>query len=271
MVRCIKLHLAFIRRLLILFIFKAAKKSTSAQSEETNGKSATLTSNAGKVSRESNVGGVTAASQLDLDAIFDLISSKDGTKQGLLNLYHFQKFAPSALEKVNIKLSQFGSNFQLYIRRALNRLAEEFGEPNPFNDESLILPTTASSTFSSSSRTLSSVNSLVGVGGLAAATSKDGADEAEGYKARLGALQQQFGYSSSNRLTATNSGDTTPLNSAESTKVQPLHFFIEFQQPSSTHPQINTMTTSTDGAGMMAGVEELKDRLAKMKHIMHGP
>ncbi|KAI9004872.1 armadillo-type protein [Phycomyces nitens] len=63
-----------------------------------------------------------------LTQIFQKIGTRDQTKQGIIELYEFQKKYPSAEGKVNAFLSQSGTYFQSYIRRGLSNLAAEDNE-----------------------------------------------------------------------------------------------------------------------------------------------
>ncbi|KAI9250400.1 armadillo-type protein, partial [Helicostylum pulchrum] len=60
-----------------------------------------------------------------LTKIFHKIGTRDQTKQGIIELYQFQKSYPLAETKVNTYLSQTGNYFQSYIRRGLSNLAAE--------------------------------------------------------------------------------------------------------------------------------------------------
>lgn len=60
-----------------------------------------------------------------LTKIFHKIGTRDQTKQGIIELYQFQKSYPLAEAKVNTYLSQTGNYFQSYIRRGLSNLAAE--------------------------------------------------------------------------------------------------------------------------------------------------
>ncbi|KAI9254442.1 armadillo-type protein [Phascolomyces articulosus] len=63
-----------------------------------------------------------------LTQIFVKIGTRDQTKQGIVELYEFQKKYPLAEAKVNTYLSQSGTYFQSYIRRGLSNLAAEDNE-----------------------------------------------------------------------------------------------------------------------------------------------
>ncbi|KAI8071463.1 armadillo-type protein [Gongronella butleri] len=60
-----------------------------------------------------------------LKKIFDKIGTRDLTKQGIVELYEFQKQFPLAENKVNASLNQTGTYFQRYIRRGLSNLAAD--------------------------------------------------------------------------------------------------------------------------------------------------
>ncbi|KAI8334829.1 armadillo-type protein [Chlamydoabsidia padenii] len=64
-----------------------------------------------------------------LKTIFEKIGTREETKQGIVELYDFQKKYPLAETKVNIYLSQTGTYFQRYIRRGLSNLAAEDHDP----------------------------------------------------------------------------------------------------------------------------------------------
>ncbi|KAI9145343.1 armadillo-type protein [Paraphysoderma sedebokerense] len=57
--------------------------------------------------------------------IFTKIGSKEESKQGIVELYNFQKEHPYAEEKVNAHLARTGSYFQSYIRRNLSNIQME--------------------------------------------------------------------------------------------------------------------------------------------------
>ncbi|KAI7849124.1 armadillo-type protein [Circinella umbellata] len=63
-----------------------------------------------------------------LTQIFVKIGTREQTKQGIVELYEFQKKYPLAEAKVNTYLSQSGTYFQSYIRRGLSNLAAEDNE-----------------------------------------------------------------------------------------------------------------------------------------------
>ncbi|ORZ13461.1 armadillo-type protein [Absidia repens] len=58
-----------------------------------------------------------------LKRIFEKIGTREETKEGIVELYEFQKKHPLAESKVNDYLCQTGSYFQRYIRRGLDSLA----------------------------------------------------------------------------------------------------------------------------------------------------
>ena len=70
-----------------------------------------------------------------LDKIFVKISSKDETKQGVTELYEFQRVYTDQQSKIDQRLADFGVNFRIYIRRSLEKLAEEKGHASkPLTD-----------------------------------------------------------------------------------------------------------------------------------------
>ncbi|CAO3632931.1 unnamed protein product [Cunninghamella echinulata] len=60
-----------------------------------------------------------------LTQIFEKIGTREQTKQGIVELYEFQKKYPLAENKVNSYLNQTGTYFQRYIRRGLSNLAAD--------------------------------------------------------------------------------------------------------------------------------------------------
>ncbi|CAO3629819.1 unnamed protein product [Cunninghamella blakesleeana] len=60
-----------------------------------------------------------------LTQIFEKIGTREQTKQGIIELYEFQKKYPLAENKVNSYLNQTGTYFQRYIRRGLSNLAAD--------------------------------------------------------------------------------------------------------------------------------------------------
>ncbi|KAG1255565.1 hypothetical protein G6F68_010266 [Rhizopus microsporus] len=78
-----------------------------------------------------------------LQRIFSKIGTRDQTKQGIIELYEFQKAYPSAQGKVNTYLGQTGTYFQRYIRRGLSNLAAEDNEMTTASSMIPVVPTTA--------------------------------------------------------------------------------------------------------------------------------
>ena len=119
-------------------------------------------------------------------SIFSKVTSKDSTKDGISELYRFHQHYPQYLPKVEAKLQDFGVNFRLFIRRGLERMAEENGHapasvPRP--EEQRV-------------------------------------NEAESYQQRLARLQQMFktAESSSHQEVTEN---VPPMQSTSSTVVEP--------------------------------------------------
>ncbi|KAG0305228.1 Microtubule-associated protein, microtubule dynamics during spindle orientation [Dissophora globulifera] len=143
-----------------------------------------------------------------LTQIFTKIGTREETKQGITDLYQFQKMYPNMESKVNAQLAKTGTFFQSYIRRGLANLEAE-----------------ASAAAATSGSLPSSMSSL-GFGGTAVPTVRDreaadalakkresvlsiassengsstagagSTDPSESYKDRLSRLQQMFGYKS---------------------------------------------------------------------------
>lgn len=112
-----------------------------------------------------------------LTEIFTKIGTREDTKQGIADLYEFQKMYPQSEHKITAQLAKTGTYFQSYIRRGLANIAAEEAERNPPD---------AQSPLASSHRERDSVQSLGSI------TSDDAVDP---YKQKLLRLQQMFGYS----------------------------------------------------------------------------
>lgn len=116
----------------------------------------------------SNSGALTESeADLALDSILSKISSKDDTKIGISELFHFQHDYPQYQDKVDSRLQEYGVNFRIYIRKCLSKMAEQSNNKIS-SDKS---PNTGSSSSSGS--------------------------ESRNYKERLARIQEMLGYSDS--------------------------------------------------------------------------
>lgn len=123
-----------------------------------------------------------------LTQIFQKIGTRDQTKQGIVELYEFQKKYPLAEAKVNTYLSQSGQYFQSYIRRGLSNLAAEDtdlrsqqAQSSPLSSPSVMHTTTINTSNAASSvpsvsnlpaaTTASMTTATIGTTGTAASSS----------------------------------------------------------------------------------------------------
>ncbi|KAG9290927.1 hypothetical protein G9A89_011077 [Geosiphon pyriformis] len=68
-----------------------------------------------------------------LTQIFQKIGNREETKQGILELYEFQKLHPEMEPKITAQLSKTGTYFQSYIKRGLQNIAVEEEEKQRVN------------------------------------------------------------------------------------------------------------------------------------------
>ncbi|KAF0542990.1 ARM repeat-containing protein [Gigaspora margarita] len=114
-----------------------------------------------------------------LTQIFLKIGTREETKQGIYELYEFQKQHPEMESKVTSHLSKTGPYFQSYIRRGLANIAAEEEEKERAN-------------------VIAEVKTLFPLGGNAAegGQTEGGQTEDDAHKQKLLRLQQVFGYRS---------------------------------------------------------------------------
>ncbi|CAG8638343.1 14946_t:CDS:10, partial [Gigaspora margarita] len=112
-----------------------------------------------------------------LTQIFLKIGTREETKQGIYELYEFQKQHPEMESKVTSHLSKTGPYFQSYIRRGLANIAAEEEEKERAN-------------------VIAEVKTLFPLGGNAAegGQTEGGQTEDDAHKQKLLRLQQVFGY-----------------------------------------------------------------------------
>ncbi|KAF9908102.1 Microtubule-associated protein, microtubule dynamics during spindle orientation [Linnemannia zychae] len=134
-----------------------------------------------------------------LTQIFTKIGTREETKQGIVDLYQFQKQYPNMEPKVNAHLAKTGTFFQSYIRRGLANLEAEAkaasggsaaGSVSGFSGMSggFASPTVrAREIVDDAARKRESVMSTTG------SESSGTTDLSESYKDRLARLQQLFG------------------------------------------------------------------------------
>ncbi|KAG0201552.1 Microtubule-associated protein, microtubule dynamics during spindle orientation [Mortierella sp. GBA30] len=150
-----------------------------------------------------------------LTQIFTKIGTREETKQGIADLYQFQKMYPNMESKVNAQLAKTGTFFQSYIRRGLANLEAEANAAAANGGPSSLVTGTGGSMGGTGSmgsptvrdrevadiiaaRKRESVLSVThSEGGLA--SERTSADPSESYKDRLARLQQMFGYKSESK------------------------------------------------------------------------
>lgn len=195
-------------------------------------------------SSSSNSVGMTNVSPLSdsevvaaIDAIFNKIASKDDTKQGVMELYEFQKVYYQHHDKVYNKLSQQGVNFRMYIRNTLERIAKERGESlSDFSSNATVSVTSASS--------LETVN-------ITQAPTKSDTDD---YKERLMRLQQRFGYSTSLKEVKSQSSSDNTIPEAQIGSIE--------------KDEKDEIVVPAPLSSQEHSVLALKERLARMKNTM---
>ncbi|KAF9924030.1 Microtubule-associated protein, microtubule dynamics during spindle orientation [Linnemannia zychae] len=155
-----------------------------------------------------------------LTQIFTKIGTREETKQGIVDLYQFQKQYPNMESKVNAHLAKTGTFFQSYIRRGLANLEAEANSAgtgsvtSSISSFSGIAGSSASPTVrareivDAAARKRESVLSMAG--------SESGVtDPSESYKDRLARLQQMFGYKSESKT-------PSPVNDHHDTLSRPI-------------------------------------------------
>ncbi|KAI8898868.1 armadillo-type protein [Globomyces pollinis-pini] len=174
-----------------------------------------------------------------LDQIFNQIADKKETKLGIQRLYDIQKQYPHILPMVEEKVAKTGSYFQGYIRRSLANLSQEEVMSNS-NQLSRHQTTNLRTTVRPTTTT----------------TTEDSFD----YNQTLQRLQKQF----QSREVSNSSLETdNPLNGHTSPSVIDTSYANE--------PKENIEMPENEqkvGEGRSLAIEELKERLARMKLAM---
>ncbi|KAG0277377.1 Microtubule-associated protein, microtubule dynamics during spindle orientation [Linnemannia exigua] len=141
-----------------------------------------------------------------LTQIFTKIGTREETKQGIVDLYQFQKQYPNMESKVNAHLAKTGTFFQSYIRRGLANLEAEANAAGSGGSATSSLSGLSGITGSSASPTVrareivdAAARKRESVMSMAGSESGGVADPSESYKDRLARLQQMFGYKSESK------------------------------------------------------------------------
>ncbi|KAF7730601.1 Microtubule-associated protein, microtubule dynamics during spindle orientation [Apophysomyces ossiformis] len=221
-----------------------------------------------------------------LTQIFGKIGARDQTKQGIIELYEFQKKYPLAEAKVNAFLGQTGTYFQSYIRRGLSNLAAEDNElraSTPVSvgagDQQSQSPRTVTPPASSPSPVMGTTahENRLSVEMYQSAGDRNSihGDDPMGMKQRILRLQQKFGYraesdevgSGQSVLGAIGSASTAPEPNSGS---QDSFSATATASRRRTSPSTNQYRTSSYGeADRTQSVSALKEKLAKMKQIIN--
>ncbi|KAG0164625.1 Microtubule-associated protein, microtubule dynamics during spindle orientation [Apophysomyces sp. BC1034] len=214
-----------------------------------------------------------------LKQIFVKIGARDQTKQGIAELYEFQKKYPLAETKVNAFLGQTGTYFQSYIRRGLSNLAAEDNELRASTPVSVVStdlqnqsPRTASPPAHEYRQSIDmhqSPGDRISIHG----------DDAMAIKQRLLRLQQKFGYkaevdeahSGQSVSGAIGSTSTTPEPNIGKQDTSSTFSTSPKRRMSSLNNEPSTLfrTSSYGEADRAQSVSALKERLAKMKQIIN--
>ncbi|KAF9574261.1 Microtubule-associated protein, microtubule dynamics during spindle orientation [Mortierella alpina] len=146
-----------------------------------------------------------------LTQIFTKIGTREETKQGIADLYQFQKMYPNMESKVNAQLAKTGTFFQSYIRRGLANLEAEANAAAANGGPSASSAGGAGGLAGSptvrdrevadiiAARKRESVLSMANSESGMSTTGSQSADPSESYKDRLARLQQMFGYKSESK------------------------------------------------------------------------
>lgn len=141
-----------------------------------------------------------------LTQIFTKIGTREETKQGIIDLYQFQKMYPNMESKVNAQLAKTGTFFQSYIRRGLANLDAEANATSSGGSAASSISGLSGFTGSSASPTVrareivdAAARKRESVVSLASSDSSGVTDPSESYKDRLARLQQMFGYKSESK------------------------------------------------------------------------
>ncbi|KAF9937265.1 Microtubule-associated protein, microtubule dynamics during spindle orientation [Mortierella alpina] len=146
-----------------------------------------------------------------LTQIFTKIGTREETKQGIADLYQFQKMYPNMESKVNAQLAKTGTFFQSYIRRGLANLEAEANATAANGSSSASSAGGAGGLTGSptvrdrevadiiAARKRESVLSMANSESGLSTTGSLSADPSESYKDRLARLQQMFGYKSESK------------------------------------------------------------------------
>ncbi|GAA5815313.1 hypothetical protein MFLAVUS_008819 [Mucor flavus] len=222
-----------------------------------------------------------------LTKIFHKIGTRDQTKQGIIELYQFQKSYPLAEAKVNTYLSQTGNYFQSYIRRGLSNLAAEDSD----------LHAAQAAAAAAQQQQASAASSMVSQNmdyhttpipeqysiqqdqrtsfdspQLSRASLHAGDDTTE-IKLRLLRLQQKFGYNNKSDIEESASTgpagfSTSDLASAHISKQESSPTYNSFS-PRRQSGVSQDYRESPGESDRQQSVSALKERLAKMKQVIN--
>ncbi|KAF9405900.1 Microtubule-associated protein, microtubule dynamics during spindle orientation [Podila epigama] len=184
-----------------------------------------------------------------LTQIFTKIGTREETKQGISDLYAFQKMYPNMESKVNAQLARTGTFFQSYIRRGLANLeAEAQAAANAATSSPLSSTSSTSAAAAIAARRRESVLSTMSSDN-GSTTNGNGpaqpSDPSEPYRVRLARLQQMFGTKSESKSTSPvpdhdmlAGGRSSPLTTSGSTLSMRQQQELDFQQHQLQQQQI---------------------------------
>ncbi|GAA5800421.1 hypothetical protein HPULCUR_005851 [Helicostylum pulchrum] len=225
-----------------------------------------------------------------LTKIFHKIGTRDQTKQGIIELYQFQKSYPLAETKVNTYLSQTGNYFQSYIRRGLSNLAAEDSDLHAAQAAAVAAAaaqqqqTLAASSMVSQNMDYQTTpipeqysihqdqRTSFESPQLSRASLHAGDDTTE-IKLRLLRLQQKFGYNNKsdieeNASTGPAGLSTSDLASAHISKQESSSTYNSFS-PRRQSGVSQDYRESPGESDRQQSVSALKERLAKMKQVIN--
>ncbi|KAI8882635.1 ARM repeat-containing protein [Backusella circina FSU 941] len=209
-----------------------------------------------------------------LTQIFNKIGDRGKTKEGIIELYEFQKKYPYLEGKVNNCLNQTGGHFRNYIKRALSNLAADDNEMQA-NAATQAAVQAAANAFDANQESMNEqpspppqqrysmdLSRLSSTAGDRTSSIHTG-DEAAEIKMRFHRLQQKFGY---NKSEMENNGGLSTADPSSPTKK-------EGSSPSSyssfSRRQSSISHENNADKQQPTSVSALKERLEKMKQAIN--
>ncbi|RKP07487.1 hypothetical protein THASP1DRAFT_30693 [Thamnocephalis sphaerospora] len=207
-----------------------------------------------------------------LTQIFIKISTSEKTKQGIMELYEFQRDHPEEEQAVEGFLKKAGT-FQSYIRRTLANISTERGDARPASAGTP--PPMSPGGPMSPARTSSWRRTSLVLDHPEPASPASISSESDAYKQRLLRLQQMFGYQSQDTSASSSPASSRPESMISAGRT-PSSAALDYNKRSSVPMSLTSEHISEMSRPKSADVEraqtmaDLRERLARMKNAVSG-